>query len=543
MNLKSPSAANIVAYFFLLTLGVAFCSLGSPLPFGTVREIPQSPLWSEPVVVCELPAIMRIPSFAVDSQRVTHVVYSDKVDDSFDLFYVKIKEGKISDPENVTKNPSIKESMNICVHSGTVYVAFLDNREGGWQVYLLNVNENHVIRLTDVSSHKEDVFLSAGPDNLVVTWTDLREGVPHIYVSIVDFQGEILVDQKEIGSHSTKASTVCDTEKIHVVYLEKQVYDHIMYSQLDFHGEVLSTYDLGECIHLDPVALGLFKGPQLTVTDTVTCVWSDSRTGSHNLYYTEVTDSGDMLTNAQRITQYPVGASSWMPSIADLEGSVHIVYVNSAFGHRIFHSRIDGSYQELGTVTSSSERATAPFLLSDGKGLHCMYLRFKGESKYDLVYRNTYPFREEKISFSERIEESGITYLYSFGLSFLFAFPLTFRYNFYGIVLLVCGFLVFRSFRGREFISKFKGAEYLLLIAGIAVLSLLRGSIDYSFLAPVIYERSFIVYGWVLSCGASIIFKYLLGTRFDPQTRILLSYLVFLYLYTLVYLLPVIQYI
>jgi len=544
MRGRSPSGARIVGYFFLLTLVIAFLSLGSPVPYGTIREIPQSPAWSEPLLVQNLPAVMRIPSFAVDTQGVIHVVYVDRINEYTDLFYSTVDNGKASDPQPLTEYPSLKESVTTCIYAGTVYVAFLDNREGRWQVYLLDVDKNQLVQITDTPDHKEDLYLAAGVDNLVITWTDLIEGVPHILLSIVNPQGEIIVDQKIVSTNSTKASTVTD-KKIHIVYLEKQVYDHIMYAHLNFSGEVEAVYDLGENIHLDPVKLGLFKGPQFVVSDTgtITCVWSDSKTGSHNLYSTEVTKPGDIKKDVQQLTDFPIGAYSWMPCITNLKGVIHIVYVNNAFGHRIFHAKIDEEYQELGTVTSGEERATAPFLDSDGEGLHCMYLRFGEEKTFDLMYRNTYPSGERQISLSERMEESGLRYVYSFGLSFLFAFPLTFKDNFIGIVLLVCGFFVFRFFNLREYIEKFKRSEYILLLVLIGVLSLLRGPIEYSLLALVFYDLSFVVYGFILSLGASVVFKYLLGTRFDFEIRILLSCLVFLYLYTLVLLLPVIQHI
>jgi len=545
MSPGAPSGTRIVVYFLLITLVLTFCSLFSPLTFGTVQEIPLSPPWGNPIVIDDVFSRIQVPSFAVDSRRDVHVVYSDKVDDHVDIFYTAVRDSTVSDPVNVTEYPSLKESVTTGINSaGQLYAAFLDNRKGRWQVFLLNVSDNQLIQVTDTETHKEDVFLTIGGNNkVVITWTEVREGNPCIFLAVIDTQLDILVNKCIFGEYpSTKASTVSDEEKIHIVYLEKRVYDHIMYSQLDFSGESLITYDLGECIHLDPVSLGVYKGPQCTVADTVVCVWSDFRTGSHDLYYTEVTKEG--VKEVEQLTHYPIGTYSWMPSIADQKGVTHIVYLNNGFGHRLFHSQIDEEYQELGTITVRWERATAPSLICDDEGiLHCVYLRFREDGNFDVVYKNTYPHKEKVSTFSERMEESSIQYVYSFVLSFLFAFPLTVKDNFLGIVLLVGGFFAFRFFKVKEVVARVKGSEHLLFVVGIVVLFLLRGIVDYSYLAPVAYERAFVVYGFFLSFAASVVFKYLLGTRFDSEVRILLSCLVFVYWCTFFLLLPVIPHI
>ena len=458
-----------------------------------------------------------------------------------------LQDGRVSEPKNLTEYPSLKESVSIGIDStDEVHVAFLDNRKGSWQVFLLNVHDNRLHQLTEASSHKEDVFLSIAPDDrIVITWTDLREGKPQLFLIIISPEGEILVDEKVISPDysCTKASTVVDREKIHVMYLEKRVYDHVIYDQLDFSGESQKKLDLGECIHLDPVKLGIFKGPQFVVIDTIFCVWSDSRTGSHNLYCAEFTETGSIIKDAEQLTHFPVGVQSWMPAIAHLKGSIHIVYLNNAFGHRLFHSEINGGYQERGTLTSRDERATAPTLVGDRKGfLHCIYLRYGEGRNFNLTYRNTYPQEKKEVSFSEKMEESSIRYVYSFALAFLFAFPFAFWDNIIGIILLVGGFFFFRYFNLRTSLSAMKGFEYIFLIMYNVILFLLKRTSAY-FLIPVTYETAFVIYGFAVCLGASLVFKFLLGNRFSLGIRILLSSLVFLYLLTLFLLLPVIPHI
>jgi hypothetical protein len=539
MSSENPAGARIVAYFFLITLVLAFLSVASPVSPGKVREIPQSTVWGEPVIIDEVPAVVKTPLCAVDSQKTAHILYYDKTDDQTDLFYATVKDKIVSEPQNLTAYPSLKGPAGAALDSGgNVYTAFLDNRKGRWQVFLLDVSEDTLMQITDSNTHKEDVYVSTGEAGVVVTWTDFEGENPFVFLSILDSQKNL--KKFNISEYpSSKASTICDTEKIHMVYLEKRVYDHVIYAQMDFSGTILAQYDLGECIHMDDVSLGVFKGPQFVVGDTVTCVWSDSSTGSHNLYYAAVTESGE-VKEKKKLTEYPFGMWSWMPSIAYQDGAVHMVYVNNGFGHRIFHSKLDTHYQELGTVTSDIERATVPVLAADDEGfLHCVYLRFKGNT-FQLVYRNTYPHEEKQLSLSERIKETSIRYLYSFAFSFLFSFPLTFQSNFWGICLLVAGFFAVRFFNLGGYLTR--RYEYFLFGGLLVGLSLLRGPINYSPLALMAYEPLFVGYGVVVSAGAASLFMYCIRDRFGPEVRILLSCFVFLYFVTFFLFLPVVPY-
>lgn len=544
MSSGKPTGRMIVLYFFLLTLAVMLFSVFSPVTPITIQEIPQSPAWGEPLVVQTIPPMVRVPQFTVDSQGGVHALFYDKVGDFFDIFYVSIEEGNVSSPQNVTEYPSLKESVSIAADSSErIYAAFLDNRYGKWQVFLLTVDGRNVMQLTDTDTYKEDVSLRIGPHNeRVVTWTELRDGVSRIFLIILDEQGTTLVEKCISGDLSAwKASTVVD-DLIHVMYLEKRGYDHIMYKQIDFSGNVVAERDLGEYIHLDPVSLTLLSGPQIVIGKEVTCVWSDSRTGFHNLYCMTLTENE---ARPVRLTQYPPGVWSWMPSVAERNGVIDVAYVNNGFGLRIFHSRIDenSTYEELGTITSRRERATAPSLVGDDKGyVHCMYVRFRDDGKFDLVYRNTNP-SARKGTLSEEVGDLRIRYLYSFALSFLFSFPLMVKDNFLGLVLLVAGFFSVRFFQLKDTLAKVRGVEYLLFVLSVGGLSVLRGFPDYSYLAPAVYEKLFIVYGFLIVFLAAFLFKYLLKDRFDIETRTLLCCLVFLYFLTLFFVLPIVPHI
>lgn len=544
---RRPTNIHIILYFIIMAFIVGLLAMLSPVTFGTIREIPRSPAWGDAMVVATIPPLLQLPSCSIDSQGMVHVVYRDTVANHSDVFHVAITNGIPSPPQNLTTYSSLKESVVSGIDSSdTLYVAFLDNRSGTWQVFLFDSGDNEVTQITETTNHKEDISLSIGPqDERIVTWTEFEGGVPHIYLALIDSRGTIQVNRNCISGDraSIKSSTCADDSGISMIYLEKSGYDHIIYRRLDYAGEVLSYVDLGECIHLDPVKLGIFKGPQLIAGDKMTCLWSDFRTGSDNIYAIQLTGGGIPIAGPTQLTHNPTGLWSWMPSGTYHEGAIHLAYVNNAFGHRIFHSVLGESYQELGTITAGKERATAPCLLSDGRELHCIYLQFGEENKFNIVYRNTYPSDEKKIPFSDKLEESSIRYLYSFGFSFLFAFPITFRDNALGIVLFVCGFFIFRFFKLQDAFTPFKQSEYVLVIGGNVVLNLLRGPFDYAFLAPITYEMSFIMYGLLASFTASVFFKYLMGSRFDFEIRILLACLVFLYLSTLFMLLPIIPYI
>jgi hypothetical protein len=546
MNPGGPSNMRVVIYFFLFAVIVGFLSMVSPASFGEVREIPRSSSWGDPLVVDELSLLLHLPSCVIDPAGRLHVGYLNKIHDHYDIFHVTIEDGTPSDPRNLTNYPSLKKSVNLDTDSfGELYVVFLDNREERWQVFLLDVTENNLIQLTDTDTHKEDVFLSIGPENtFVITWTEVVEGKSRVALCILDPWGDIRVKKYLPEKYPlTKASCIADTGTVHLLYLENRVYDHVIYTQYDFSGMMLTSHDLGECIHKEAVSrtgsLGIFTGPQFVGDDTTRVLWSDFRTGAHVLYHVKFDPSSGEITEEGELRDFPLHGWSWMPSISSRNGITHIAYVNNGYGHRVFHSKIEESYRDLGTITSGRERGTAPVLLSDDKGfLHALYLRF--EEGYTLIYRNTYPTEEKEKSLSERIGESSTRYFYSFALSFLYSFPLMIKDNFWGLCLLVAGFFTFRFFHVEKTLAKWKRSDYLLLVSYIIILFFLRGPIEYSPLALVIYEDTFVFYGFFLCFGASLLFHYLLRKRFDYKSRVLLSSVIFLYLFTLFLLVPVI---
>ena len=542
-----PKNIQIVLYFIIMALLTGLFSIFSPVTFGTIQEIPRSPAWGDSMILATIPPILQLPSCHIDSQGTVHVVYRDTVGNYSDVFHLTILDGTPSPPENLTTYPSLKESVVSSIDSSdTLQVAFLDNRSGAWQVYLLDSGEKGVTQVTDTANHKEDVSLSIGPrDERILTWTEFEGGIPHIFMTVLDSGGNIQVPKYRVSgvNASIKSSTYADEGGIYMLHLEKSGYDHILFHQIDYTGEVLSSIDLDEYIHLDPVKLGIFKGPQLIPGDGMTCIWSDFRTGSNNLYAIQFTGGGTRSTESIQLTHNPTGAWSWMPHGIRHKGVIHLLYVNNAFGHRIFHSVLGESYEELGTISPGKERATAPCLVSDGEELHGIYLQFGEENTFNIVYRNTYPSEERKISFSDQLEESSIRYLYSLGFSFLFAFPLAFRDNALALVILVGGFFIFRFFKLRDVCSSLPRSEYILVMGGITMLSLLRGPFDYTFLAPISYSMPFLIYGLAMSIIFAVLFKYLIGSRFDFETRVLLACFVFCYLSTLFPLLPIIPHI
>jgi hypothetical protein len=547
MGSRRPTNIQIVLYFIIMAFIMGLASMFSPVTVGTIREIPRSPAWGDSVVLATIPTLLQLPSCTLDSQGTVHVVYRDAVAGHTDIFHVTITNGISSPPQSITISASLKESVVSGIDSSdSLQVAFLDNRSGMWQVYLFDAGDGEITQITDTSNYKEDISLSIGPqDERLLTWTEFDQGVPHIYFTLIDSQGIIQIPPTHVsGDGASIASTAhANDGGIGIMYLEKRGYDHIIYHEMNYEGEIVSSMDLGECIHLDPVKLGIFKGPQLVTGEQMTCLWSDFRTGSNNIFALHFTQEESLTGEPTQLTHNPTGVWSWMPHGTHHKGAIHLAYVNNAFGHRIFHAVLAESYQELGTITAQKERATAPWLCSDGEELHCVYLQFGEENKFHIIYRDTYPSDEKKPSFSDTVEESVVRYLYSLGFSFLFAFPLTFRDNALGIILFIAGFFIFRFFKLREICTRFTQSEYVIVLGGMGALLLLRGSFDYTFLAPITYEMSFITYGLGASAAASVIFTYLMGSRFDFEIRIVLACFLFLYLSTLFMLLPIIPHI
>jgi TolB protein len=97
-----------------------------------------------------------------------------------------------------------------CGRGGEELIAFVSNRDGGWEIYVMNPDGSGVVRLTDNAAQDSDAALS--PDGRKLAFYSDRSGNREIYVMNSDGSGVVQLTDNTV--EETVASWSPDGEKI-----------------------------------------------------------------------------------------------------------------------------------------------------------------------------------------------------------------------------------------------------------------------------------------------------------------------------------------
>lgn len=148
------------------------------------------------------------PAVAVDPLGNTHVAWSDRRNETYAIYYsqldlngrVLVNDTKVSTGGGKSTNPL---DMALDSHM-TVYIAWVDDRDGNWEVYYAKLGSNGAVlrgdtRLTSDTAASWKPRIAIGPDNsLHLVWEDTRDGNREIYYKRLDANGSVLVDETRL---------------------------------------------------------------------------------------------------------------------------------------------------------------------------------------------------------------------------------------------------------------------------------------------------------------------------------------------------------
>lgn len=240
-----------------------------------------------------------------------------------------------------------------------------------------------------------------------------------LYYMKIDDEERVVVEKTRIVSFSKcpeSLSIVTDIEgQVHVSwmgYINEN--SEIYYLKLDNNGSIL----VGERkVSFNPRTS---RDPSLAVDlkGNVHIVWSDSRDGNYEVYYTKLNSRGDILISEKRLTaadlKYSLGASI----AVDTQDNLHIIWIDNrnegkhlkgiyykkldSEGNEIIHdTRIASISKETGmAATGTSEKPlVASVHMVDSRGnLHLIF--------FDEAY-NPISDRYEPLYFYEKLDNQG----------------------------------------------------------------------------------------------------------------------------------------
>ncbi|UCE74295.1 MAG: exo-alpha-sialidase [Methanomassiliicoccales archaeon] len=231
------------------------------------------------------------PSIAVDSASNIYIVWEDKRNGNYDIYFAKSTNGgntfsvnkKVNDDSGNEKqrNPSIAiEGM------GNIYIVWTDMRNGDSDIYFTCSNDggnsfsfNKRVNDDVVNAKQNEPSVALdGTGNIFIAWEDKRNGHSDIYFARSSNQGNTFSSNKKINDDAG---------------YEEQL------------APAIVAYGFGY-IHV---------------------VWGDKRNGDSDIYYANSTNGGNTFSDNKRVNDDVSAAQQIAPSIAsDSEGNIFVAW-------------------------------------------------------------------------------------------------------------------------------------------------------------------------------------------------------------------------
>ncbi|MEW6070832.1 MAG: sialidase family protein, partial [Candidatus Thermoplasmatota archaeon] len=188
--------------------------------------------WEEKVVA-DLQGSDNTPSIIVDQNNVIHMVWSGAtLEEPYTEVYYKnsTDEGNTwSKDVRLTYAPDDSHVPKIVAYGNTLHVVWSDKRSGDFEIYYKRSdggnNWTADVRLTNAVGMSQVPTVSvASPSQVVVTWTDQRDGNREIYYKKSVDSGETWTNDTRLTytkNESRESSVVIDSyNNIHIVWYE-----------------------------------------------------------------------------------------------------------------------------------------------------------------------------------------------------------------------------------------------------------------------------------------------------------------------------------
>ncbi len=313
------------------------------------------------------------PWLAVDHNDQIHLVWWDKRDDNFEIYYSKLSNNgqKIVQDRRLTFDPGKSGHPRMIIdNTNNVQIAWEDHRHGDWEVYYTKLDNNGdslvgETRLTFDPGKSEVPRLAVdSQNNIHLVRMDTYDGNPEIYYNKLDNNGNIVVEDVRVTSDtawSVMASLGIDhLNNLHMVWWDdRDGNQEIYYSKLDKNGVTLVddtriTSDAGKGGH-----------QQLAIDSmgNVHVVWEDNRNGSYEIYYAKLDNNGVALIENTRLT-YTEGQSRLPFIVVDKFDNVHIAWADNSSGY------YDIFYTKFKTLSTTKVIVNQLYSEDKGSGVH-----------------------------------------------------------------------------------------------------------------------------------------------------------------------------
>lgn len=272
-------------------------------------------------------------------------------------------------PIRLTFDPSYSQIPRIAVDSlGNVHVVWEDKRDGNWELYYTKLNNNGTTLVDDKRitffrgySYRPWIVVDL-EDNVHIVWQDKRDGNPEIYYKKLDNNGSTLIDDVRVTNDTAqtyKPSLSVDSSlDIHIVFRDQRSGGwEIWYTKLNRYGEKIAEDK--RITYYKRFSGGAFIA--LDSAQNVHLAWRDSRDGTDHpeIYYTKLSNNGTKLLPDIRLT-HTYGRSYGSPIAIDQHDNVHIMWFDdrdstaTKRNWEVYYTKLDNN----GTTLVDDKRIT-----------------------------------------------------------------------------------------------------------------------------------------------------------------------------------------
>jgi predicted transcriptional regulator len=317
--------------------------------------------WGQQIRLTDAQLDSTQPVVGRDANDDLHIVWSDDRTGESEIFYKKVDAtgNMLVQDQRLTTTASRSMFPTLAVDSfGVVHIAWLDDRGGIWNVYYTRLaNDGTVVLdglpLTDLQPdgpRRSDMYAGPRPVNRInhlttladaeglrpslavdssgsahIAWCDFRNGNSEVRYSVVDQQGIISVDQKNISpgvADSYNAVIRASMDGMVIIWAERSGETNgLFFARVDASGGTIIApvnffTDVSGMMEMDAAvdASGVTK-----------LVWASDHSVSYDLFFMMLSPEGAPLGMENQLTRSML--NSMHPSIAvNSSGWVHIVW-------------------------------------------------------------------------------------------------------------------------------------------------------------------------------------------------------------------------
>jgi len=328
--------------------------------------------------------------------NVVHVVWSDKRDGNWEIYYKRSPDGGINwgADTRLTYDPAISNLSAVSVSGQLVHVVWRDYRDGNQEIYYKRsadggINWGADIRLTNDPALSQLPSLAVSASTVHIVWREDRSGNMEIFYKRstdggLNWSVDIPITANP-SYYSYNTSVSVSGQVVHVVWNRDMYFNNteIFYRRstdggVNWEAETRLTNDPGSSQLPSIAVFGL----------NVHVAWYDSRDGNSEIYYKRSTDGGVSWDIDTRLTD--ALSSSLLPSVAVSGSNVHIVWYDVRDGNTEIYYKLstDGGIN-WGTdtrLTNDPSVSMRPSISISNSALHVVWSDNR-DGNYEMYYK------------------------------------------------------------------------------------------------------------------------------------------------------------